>query len=159
MNIPGSRARDTPPALVTDRDAAATLETLRLLAGRQDLSQRQLSRALGLSLGKTHYVLHALLDKGLVKIENFSRSDNKLAYAYLLTPSGIAAKSRLTRDFLKVKIRQFETLRSEIDALRQEADSDSPAAPRVTASRSKAQRPPSSIGAPSQAPTTQEDHR
>jgi EPS-associated MarR family transcriptional regulator len=150
---------ESPNILTSETDAAAELDTLRLLASRPDLSQRQLARALGLSLGKTHYVLHALLDKGLVKIENFSRSNNKLAYAYLLTPSGIAAKTRLTRDFLKVKIRQFETLRSEIDALRQEAESDGPAAPRVAASRSKARHPPSSTGAPSQAPTAQEDHR
>ena len=119
---------DSYTALPSDPDAAATLDTLRLLELQPDLSQRQLSRALGLSLGKTHYVLHALLDKGLVKIDNFSRSHNKLAYAYLLTPSGIAAKSRLTREFLKLKIRQFEALRREIDALREEAEGESPPA-------------------------------
>ena len=120
MSAPG-------PLLNADPDAAATLDTLRLLADTPDLSQRQLSRALGLSLGKTHYVLHALLDKGLVKIENFGRSRNKLAYAYLLTPSGIAAKSRLTREFLKFKMRQFEALRGEIAALQRETESDVPA--------------------------------
>jgi EPS-associated MarR family transcriptional regulator len=62
-----------------------------------------LARALGVSLGKTHYLLKALLDKGLVKVNNFRRSDNKLAYAYLLTPSGIAAKLDLTRAFLRLK--------------------------------------------------------
>jgi EPS-associated MarR family transcriptional regulator len=103
-----------------DTDAAAMLEALRLLAARPELSQRQLSRALGLSLGKTHYVLHALLDKGLVKIENFKRSDNKLAYAYLLTPKGFRTKLQLTRAFLVRKEAEFELLRTTITQLRQE---------------------------------------
>ena len=97
------------------------LEALRLLADQPDLSQRQLSRAMGLSLGRTHYVLHALLDKGLLKIKNFRRSDNKLAYAYLLTPKGVSEKLRLTRSFLVRKEAEFELLRSTIDRLRMEA--------------------------------------
>ena len=144
---------------VADPDASTSLETLRLLAARPDLSQRQLSKALGLSLGKTHYVLHALLDKGLVKIENFSRSTNKLAYAYLLTPSGIAAKSRMTREFLKFKMRRFEALRSEIDALRAEAESD-PASGRRNASPIPPSTPPAqpnqANGAHRQEPIVQE---
>ncbi len=70
---------------------------------------------------KTHYVLHALLDKGLVKIENFKRNDNKLAYAYLLTPKGLRAKLSLTRSFLARKEAEFELLRTTIARLRQEA--------------------------------------
>ena len=105
---------------IPDTDAAATLGVLRLLADRPDLSQRQLSLALGLSLGKTHYVLHALLNKGLVKIENFKRNDNKLAYAYLLTPKGLRAKLSLTRSFLARKEAEFELLRTTIARLRQE---------------------------------------
>lgn len=105
---------------ITDSDAAATLEALRLLAERPDLSQRQLSKALGLSLGKTHYVLHALLDKGLVKIRNFKRNDNKLAYAYLLTPKGMKEKLHLTRAFLARKESEFELLRNTIEKLRRE---------------------------------------
>jgi EPS-associated MarR family transcriptional regulator len=104
----------------TDADTAASLEALRLLAEQPELSQRQLSQALGLSLGKTHYVLHALLDRGLVKIENFKRNDNKLAYAYLLTPKGLKEKIRLTRSFLARKEAEFELLRSTIAQLRQE---------------------------------------
>ena len=111
---------------------AATIDTLRLLAQQPDLSQRQLSRVFGLRLGKTHHVLHALLDKGVVKIENFSRSNNKLAYAYLLNPSGIATKSRLTGEFLRLKVRQFEALRREIDALCKETEPDGPTAQQVT---------------------------
>lgn len=77
-----------PASQSTDVDTARALGAMRLLAERPELSQRELSHELGLSLGKTHYVLHSLLDKGLVKIRNFRRNDNKLAYAYLLTPKG-----------------------------------------------------------------------
>jgi len=93
---------------------------MRLLAARPDLSQRELSRALGLSLGKTHYVLHALLDKGLLKIRNFRRNDNKLAYAYMLTPKGMKEKLRLTRSFLARKEAEFQRLQSTIAQLRAE---------------------------------------
>ena len=93
---------------------------LRLLQQRSDISQRELSSALGLSLGKTHYVLHALLDKGLVKAGNFRRSDNKLAYAYVLTPSGLREKIRLTRAFLSRKEAEFEQMRHLIATLKDE---------------------------------------
>ncbi len=79
-----------------------------------------MSSALGLSLGKTHYVLHALLDKGLVKVGNFRRSDNKLAYAYVLTPSGLREKIRLTRSFLSRKEAEFEQMRHLIATLKDE---------------------------------------
>lgn len=101
-------------------DAAAKLNALRLLAARPDLSQRQLSSALGLSLGKTHYLLKALLDKGLVKAHNFRRADNKLAYLYVLTPSGARQKVQLTRSFLARKEQEFVSLREQIAALRGE---------------------------------------
>jgi EPS-associated MarR family transcriptional regulator len=110
-------ATSLPP---TDPDTARTLEAMRLLAAQPELSQRELSRALGLSLGKTHYVLHALLDKGLVKIQNFRRNDNKLAYAYLLTPKGAREKLRLTRSFLARKEAEFVRLQSTIAQLRAE---------------------------------------
>jgi len=73
-----------------------------------------------LSLGKAHYVLHALLDKGLVKARNFRRSGNKLAYAYVLTPTGMREKLRLTRAFLSRKEIEFEQLRHTIAALKNE---------------------------------------
>ena len=98
----------------------ARLAVLRLLEQRPDMSQRELSEALGLSLGKTHYVLHALLDKGLVKARNFRRSGNKLAYAYVLTPTGMREKLRLTRAFLSRKEIEFEQLRHTIAALKNE---------------------------------------
>lgn len=98
----------------------ARLAVLRLLQNRSDISQRELSSALGLSLGKTHYVLHALLDKGLVKVGNFRRSDNKLAYAYVLTPSGLREKIRLSRAFLSRKEAEFKLMRELIEALKNE---------------------------------------
>lgn len=98
------------------------LKVLRLLESDPGLSQRDLSRALGISLGKTNYCMRALLDKGLIKMQNFRGSDNKLGYAYLLTPAGITARAELTRSFLKIKMREYEVLKQEIDQLRRETD-------------------------------------
>jgi EPS-associated MarR family transcriptional regulator len=98
----------------------ARLAVLRLLQEHPDMSQRQLSAELGLSLGKTHYVLHSLLDRGLVKVRNFQRSNRKLAYAYLLTPAGLREKLRLTRDFLARKEWEFKALQHTIAELRAE---------------------------------------
>ena len=118
-----------------DHDAAR-LAVLRLLAEQPDISQRAISALLGLSLGKTHYVLHALLDKGLVKVRNFQRSHRKLSYAYVLTPRGLTEKLQLTRRFLSRKEAEFEDLEKVIRALRKELEShptqtiDKPAAER-----------------------------
>ncbi len=109
-----------PEAPVHGDAEGARLAVLRLLEQRPDLSQRDLSEALGLSLGKTHYVLHSLLDKGQVKAGNFRRSDNKLAYAYVLTPQGLREKLRLTKAFLSRKEAEFEQLRRTIAALKNE---------------------------------------
>jgi EPS-associated MarR family transcriptional regulator len=102
------------------------LSALRLLQANPAMSQRQLSQALGISLGKTHYMLHALLDKGLLKVQNFKRSDNKLAYAYLLTPSGISQKAALTRIFLDRKEAEFHALKRTIEQLKREVTGDTP---------------------------------
>lgn len=109
-----------PTALAHGDIEGAGLEVLRLLEQRPNMSQRELSNALGLSLGKTHYVLHALVDKGLLKVRNFRRSGNKLAYAYVLTPTGLREKLRLTKAFLMRKEAEFEALRRSIAALRSE---------------------------------------
>lgn len=114
---------DVTRGLGTDQEASR-LAVLRLLAEQPGLSQRDLSRALGVSLGKTHYVLHALLDKGLLKAHNFRRSDNKIAYAYVLTPRGINEKLRMTRSFLRRKEAEFDALRQTINGLRNELVSD-----------------------------------
>ena len=77
---------------------------------------------LGVSLGKVNYCLKALADKGWVKLDNFSRSDQKLRYAYMLTPEGISAKFKMTKDFLQRKQDEFEGLKVEIANLEQEVD-------------------------------------
>jgi len=103
---------------------------LKLLAERPQASQRQLSEALGVSLGKINYCVKALLDQGWVKATNFKNSNNKLAYAYLLTPSGIDAKARITARFLKRKLDEYQALKQEIARLQAEvaATRDAPAA-------------------------------
>jgi len=81
------------------------------------LTQRQLSKTLGLSLGKTNYLIRALFDKGWVKLNNFRKSDNKIGYLYFITPEGIARKSNLARKFLKRKSEEYTRLESEIQEL------------------------------------------
>lgn len=102
---------------------------LRLLEQRPELSQRDIARELGVSLGATNYILRALVEKGQVKIRNFRASDNKLRYAYILTPTGFEAKARLTMGFLKRKHAEYEMLRAEIEALEAELDMGAEAAP------------------------------
>lgn len=85
-------------------------------------SQRNLAERFGVSLGKVNYCLRALVDKGLVKANNFRRSDNKMAYAYVLTPAGLDEKSRLTKAFLQRKLLEFEVLQGEIASLQRQVD-------------------------------------
>lgn len=96
------------------------LKVLRLLEANPQMSQRELAAAVGVSLGKTNFCLNALLDKGLLKMQNFQNSKRKLAYAYLLTPTGIAEKTALTGRFLKRKMDEYELLKAEIESLQQE---------------------------------------
>ena len=93
---------------------------LKILEQQPELTQRQLSEALGVSLGKTNYVLKSLIDVGWVKLDNFQRSDNKWGYAYLLTPMGVAEKTAITLRFLKRKKQEYNDLQLEIDQLQQE---------------------------------------
>ncbi|TXH59279.1 MAG: MarR family EPS-associated transcriptional regulator [Burkholderiaceae bacterium] len=99
---------------------------MRLLEAHPEYSQRQLSRALGVSLGKAHYLLRALLDKGLVKAQNFQRSERKLGYLYVLTPAGGKRKAQLMRSFLVRKEHEYEQLQREIAELRAQLDSERP---------------------------------
>lgn len=108
------------------------LQVLRLLQTNPRVNQRGLADALGISLGKTNYCLKALLNKGLIKVQNFRSSDNKLAYAYLLTPAGIAEKANLTARFLKRKVSEYEALNHEIQQLRQELENTQALAPEVS---------------------------
>ena len=93
---------------------------LKMLKDNPEMTQRQLSKELGLSLGKTNYVLHALMDKGLMKLSNLKRSDKKVGYLYLLTPEGVAEKSILAKNFLERKSNQYNKLKKEIEILKSE---------------------------------------
>ena len=99
----------------------AHFRVLRLLEGNPQMNQRDLAAAAGVSLGKTNYCINALLDKGLIKMQNFKSSKRKLAYAYLLTPAGVAEKAALTQRFLTRKMEEYDALKAEIDQLKQEA--------------------------------------
>ena len=92
---------------------------LGLLEQNPDLSQRELAKVLGVSLGGVNYSLRALVDRGMVKVQNFKNSEKKLAYAYVLTPHGLAEKTRLTARFLKRKLEEYEALRAEIELLQE----------------------------------------
>ena len=93
---------------------------LKKLENNPRLTQRELSVELGLSLGKTNYVIKALVDKGWLKLNNFKRSDNKLGYIYLLTPRGISGKTILARNFLMRKSEEYNRLEEEIEKLKNE---------------------------------------
>ncbi len=95
-------------------------KVLKILERQPDLTQRQLAEELGLSLGKTHYLIRSLIDIGWVKFDNFQRSDNKLGYAYLLTPMGIMEKAAITASFLRRKQLEHAKLQEEIIQLQEE---------------------------------------
>lgn len=97
------------------------LKVLRILHEQPELSQRNLAKELGVSLGGINYCFKALVDKGWIKLENFSASKHKLGYIYVLTPSGLKSKSLLTIDFLKKKLLEYEQLSNEINVLKAEA--------------------------------------
>jgi|TARA_B100000945_G_scaffold188811_1_gene151555 EPS-associated MarR family transcriptional regulator len=88
---------------------------LRKIQSRPESTQRELAKDLGFSLGKLNYCLKALKNKGLIKINNFSKNPNKINYIYVLTPKGIAEKTKLTINFMKRKMREYEELKSEIN--------------------------------------------
>lgn len=96
--------------------------TLRELARDGSLSQRELSKKMGLSLGRVNYVVNALLKKGYIKARRFKNSKNKIAYMYVLTPKGISSKFVHTYGFLQKKLEEFEKLKKEIEVLRHETD-------------------------------------
>jgi EPS-associated MarR family transcriptional regulator len=97
-----------------------SFRVLRMLQDTPDLSQRQIASALGVSVGVVNYCLRALAQKGQIKVRNFQSSDNKLRYAYILTPRGMAEKTRLTGAFLKRKMAEYEALKAEIASLETE---------------------------------------
>ena len=93
---------------------------MRLLQENPDLTQRELAQQLGVSVGGLNYCLKALMEKGWVKMQNFAHAKNKFKYAYLLTPRGMAERAKLTNKFLKRKMEEYEALKAEIEALKNE---------------------------------------
>lgn len=93
---------------------------LRVLQQNPNVTQRDIADGLGVSLGSVNYVLNALIEKGLVKARNFRNSQNKIRYAYYLTPKGVSEKARLTAGFLRRKLSEYEALKAEIKALEEE---------------------------------------
>ena len=108
---------------------------LRILQEMPDVTQREIAHLLGVSTSGMNYSLNALIDKGWVKVHNFSESKNKFGYVYLLTPSGFAAKAALTGRFLQRKLEEYEEMRAEIDSLRSEVSEESRLANDMLASR------------------------
>jgi EPS-associated MarR family transcriptional regulator len=102
------------------------LKLMRLFEANPKASQRDVAREFGISLGKVNYCLQALMQKGWVKASRFKNSRNKAAYRYLLTPRGIEEKAALTVRFLQIKMREYETLRAEIEQLQREGQSHMP---------------------------------
>ena len=103
-------------------DDATRYQLLKLLTEHPESTQRELAAAMGISLGKANYCINALIEKGMVKTDNFRRNPNKGVYAYLLTPEGVQEKARVTVRFLHRKMAEYDTLQAEIAALRQEVD-------------------------------------
>ena len=103
-------------------DDENTLKALKILEANPELTQRDLAAELGVSLGKTHYLVKSLVDIGLVKLDNFQRSNNKWGYAYLLTPAGVAEKAAITVRFLARKQEEYKRLEREIQELRSEVE-------------------------------------
>ncbi|MES2547555.1 MAG: MarR family EPS-associated transcriptional regulator [Pseudomonadota bacterium] len=95
---------------------------LKILEANPEISQRDLARQLGISLGRVNFCLKALIEKGLLKASNFRNSQNKLAYMYFLTPQGLEEKSVITARFLKAKLQEYVKLQAEIEELRKDAN-------------------------------------
>ena len=102
-------------------DQDTHFRVLHLLEEKPQLTQRELAQKLGISLGGVNYCLKALIDIGHIKVENFSNNPNKSSYLYILTPQGIAEKSRLTTGFLKRKMEEYQALKEEIDTIQSKA--------------------------------------
>ena len=96
------------------------LKVLREIEGNPEITQRELAQQLGVSLGKVNYCLKSLIERGWVKANNFKNSNNKGSYAYLLTPSGLEEKAKITVSFLKQRVRDYEQIKREIVELERE---------------------------------------
>ena len=108
--------------------------TLKVLQESPGVSQRTLAKEAGINVSTINFCLKALVQKGWIKMDNFSKNPDKLSYAYLLTPNGVAEKAALTKRFIHRKMAEYERLREEIEALQLEADPRGPSAPAKTGS-------------------------
>lgn len=108
--------------MANETDTVFHYRLLKLIEQKPKISQRELATQLGLSLGKLNYCLKAFITRGLVKVDNFRRSDNKLAYSYLLTPQGIEEKARVTLRFFRRIETEYETLKREVASLERQQD-------------------------------------
>jgi len=106
--------------MLIDMNNTLSFQVIKALEKAPEQSQRALSEQCGVSLGSVHYCLNALIEKGYVKAQNFKNAQNKLAYAYILTPAGINLKKELTVAFLRRKQAEYEALQKEIAALQKE---------------------------------------
>ncbi|MGB2173086.1 MAG: MarR family EPS-associated transcriptional regulator [Porticoccaceae bacterium] len=98
-------------------------KVLNWLEKNPNMTQRQLAKKLGVSLGKTHYLINSLIQVGWIKLDNFKRSDNKIGYMYLVTPAGMVEKIKITRSFLARKQTEYQQLKQEIQRLKSEVES------------------------------------
>ena len=114
----------SPLQKLADFQEEIQFEVLRRLHQTPQVSQRALAKDLVVGLGTINFCFQALVEKGLVKMQNFSQNTNKLRYAYLLTPAGVAEKSQLTAEFLRRKVAEYETLQAEIDTAKSELEFD-----------------------------------
>jgi len=101
-------------------DNALRYKILKQLQDDPNISQRDLAKSLNISVGKVNYCLKGLMERGWIKAQNFKNSKNKLAYAYILTPSGVEEKARVTMQFLRIRVKQYEEIEQEIEELRKE---------------------------------------
>lgn len=95
------------------------LKVMRLIEATPDITQRDLASKLGVSVGKANYLLKGLISKGLVKAENFRKSQNKIGYLYIFTPEGLEQKARITRRYLQKRVAEYESMKAELEAMRQ----------------------------------------
>ena len=106
-------------------DTEINYKILKILESNSHLSQRQMAKEMGISLGKFNYCLRELIKKGVVKIDRFKSSDNKAAYMYILTPKGIEQKALITASFLRRKMAEYKKIKEEIETLKREVNHNS----------------------------------
>ena len=107
---------------LTKKQEELKLRVMRVIEENPQASQREIASKLGVSLGGVNYCVKALVDTGLVKLNNFSKSNKKMGYIYMLTPDGISEKAKITSQFLKLKMQEYEQLKKEINQLKAELE-------------------------------------